>query len=374
MTKRWRFSIRSLLIGFVVVGAVAAVYGYRWRRIERVNDFVDAAESADVDVEVVWWPEDQLLRFMQPSTAEAVSRRCGFPRILSVKAIYPSEYTTWFKKLVDCGGADYVSFMGSDFGRAHIDALSRLDTVKEMTFCSERLAADMGTSLSEMDNLEWLKLGAAGPVSQPTIQSIGQLTSLRYLEIDVDLEAANRFRYFQCSQSMEALSLRLVDDPQPYPWSVLSNFPHLQRLELKGVSTSANVEQLVDGAPGLRQLAIDLEGASAEGCKLLGRLTRLTRLQVSHLPGDVDGLKGLSALRELTIHRSTITAAGMNRLSGCPIETLKLWSTQVEGEFLEGIRSWKHLTKIELTQTNVTGVQAENVRKWRQWEKLDIVP
>jgi len=64
----------------------------------------------------------------------------------------------------------------------------------------------------------------------------------------------------------------------------------------------------------------------------------------------------------------------MNRLSGCPIETLKLWSTQVEGEFLEGIRSWKQLTKIELIQTNVTGVQAENVRKWKQWEKHSILP
>jgi len=245
MAKRWRFSIRSLLIGFVLVGAVAAVYGYRWRRIELVNDFVDAAESADVDVEVVWWPKYKLLRFMQPSTAEAVSRRCGFPGILSVEAEYPSEYTAWFEKLIDCGGAEYVSFTGSEFGREHIDALSRLDTVKEMDFRSERLASDMGTSLSQMRNIESLVFRAAGGVSQQTIQSISQLPSLSYLEIDVDLETANRFQDFQSSQSMEGLSLSMVDAPQSYPWSVFSDFPHLERLELEGVSTDANVEQLV---------------------------------------------------------------------------------------------------------------------------------
>jgi len=374
MIKRWRFSIRSMLIGLVFVAMLAAVYGYRWRRVEMVNDFVEAAESAGVDVEVAWWPELTLRRLMQGRTAETISRRCGFPRIVTVKAAYPSEYATWFQKLIDSGGAEYVFFIGSDFGREHIDALSRLDTVRELEFCSDKLAADIGISLSQMQNLESLEFRAPGGVSQRAIQSISQLPSLVYLETDADLEAAKRFQSFQSSQSMEGLSLRLLDAPQPYPWVVFSNFPHLERIELDGISTDANIAELVVGAPKLRRLVIDLEGASDEGCRLLARLPRLERLEVSHLPRDADALGGLSAVTELTIRSSTISAAGMKELRGCPIETLDLSSTQVEGGLLEGIRSWGHLTRIELINTNVTKAHAQDIRKWKQWERFDILP
>lgn len=374
MKTKFRFRLRSMFFLILAVAVLVALWNYRDARIRETTEVVESGRKAGVDVEIEWWPETSLRRVGPPAVARSIGWARGLPHVMSVSAIEPTEYTNWFEKLIEAGGATHVSFIGDGFGRRHIDGLVLVGGIEELRFVSTELDSSTVGSLGRLTTLTNLNLHVPPLAYSAAMDEICQLPSLETIDLSVDLDSVSRFREIRSADSLKAATLWLDDAPQPYPWRDLRRFPRLSRIELHGVSNDENVEELAEIATRLNVLHIDLTDTTKEGCESLKKFTSLKHVQLSNMPCDIDVLSNCKQLRVLSITSATISAAALTKLESSVIESLTLEDTFIEGEFQDGITNWRALNRIKLVETNISQQSADRIRNDRRWSSVFIHP
>jgi len=219
----------------------------------------------------------------------------------------------------------------SGAGLATLDKLDRLATVQVLR---RDLGPDGLAALAALPALTELSLSVPGPLMDPTLEHLGELTGLRKLTLD-----------------MPALDDRAA--PQ------LAPLKQLERLALGGSKISDVGLKALAGLTELTSLELHHTRVTNRGLAHLAKLVKLQTLELDHtalVDEGVAHLAGLTELRVLRLDKTLITDAALpHLLRMTKLERLNLSDTVVSDAGAVLLRQLPALRSVTLAGTRVTG-------------------
>ena len=287
------------------------------------------------------------------------------------------------------------------WGRLAVRGMSELGGLRDVTLCRWRFDPATLDDLGRMARLETLNLSASS-LDDEGLQKLASLRGLSGLQLawtqisDAGLEtlrslpnlksvglnctALNDSAVQNLRQSRPDLDIafdsRLSDQQSFQDQLKLVRADWFPSICPAGQIGDADLALLLQ-RPELRKL--DLSAArhvTDRGMEHVGRLTRLSELDLSNTwitDAGLAQLAGLSELQSLKLCSTAVTGAGLKNLAGLSqLQTLDLSDAELTPEGLDALAALPHLKSLVLSGATITDKHLAHVRGLKRLETLEL--
>ena len=262
--RRWQFSLKTVFIGVSIAACIGAWFGELRRRSQSAWDPIRTISSAN----------ESWIRFRNDSP---------------------------------CATTPMAKVLGIDFPPEPY--IVRID-------CTER-KLELLRSVSKLPAIQLLQICSDNGLSDADLEIIASLPNLRTLSISCKNVTGTGMVYFKDNRMINAVHFRDCVKFGEEGISLLSDLPSLQHLSLSGCSVSDRDCQSFVLLKNLKNL--DLSKTKV-GDDIAIYLVQCDKLETVNLYGTlisdygIDVIGSMSRLRNITVSKSRVTMAGVDRL------------------------------------------------------------
>lgn len=316
--RRWRFSLRALLIAMPILGLLL---GWIGGEVRRHDQDLAAAEQLNSKFNTNWWNPLEGRWVFAPLQAGQLARG----------RLYRPHSTLWIGKL---------NLQVQPFAAADWSTLGRLVGLQDLGL-NDYQGPATGPTFGQLPALEKLALEDCRLTRNDLLQ-IQTLLQLRMLQIS---QVTSYFDSItRATDRDESLAGRMTLDFGPKPW------PHLEHLSLSYLNIPASCLTAIVGSVQLRELSLVSCGLPPQALRRLGALTQLERLALvcdpvpyhqdePYLDGDLD-------------HAALQQVGRLPHLAGLRLQNA--WLVDFGGAGDDLSQRWPRLRELNLTQVHVT--------------------